>query len=144
MGRGLQKDNTVLLSFCFADGEGAEGGSEQLATLSSILFFLFLPLLNISLWSKWSFLIPKRQAWVYQTPIDDSGSFYVTKKKVNWAYIMMVLNGKLERATEGCKARFVDKTETPGLYWLLWYDPCPSTTANMGQINRSFGHKEYS
>lgn len=36
---------------------------------------------------------------------------------------MMVLNGKLERATEGCKARFVDKTETPGLYWLLGMIP---------------------
>lgn len=33
----------------------------------------------------------------------------------------MVLNGKLERTIEGFTAVFVEKAETPGLYWPLWY-----------------------
>lgn len=51
--------------------------------------------------------------------------YYIESQAFFWLLLIcMSLNSKLNRSIEGSKAGFVNKTETPGLYWPLWYDPC--------------------
>lgn len=126
-------------------GQGA-GGSERCpaGSLSGRPNSLPLPWLFLFGAGRRSLLAPETQGWVCHTPTDVSGSFYIPKgKQRSWAHTIMVLNGKLGRASEDFKAGFVKKAEDSWIDWPLWYwIPVLTQWQHMWQINQSFGHKQ--